>query len=445
MMALDSLLSALAVSPCEKREQAEGQNLAQDWERRGKRFLVLVAAGLGMSLLAGCALMHPVASVSSPTAQTVIATATLSPSATLTPAPTFTPTHSPTATSLPTSTPTSTSTPDPEVLATFSGDGSLVHNLAFSADGAFLAAGLESGEIYLWQVATGQRRQDLAGGPAPFRQMLFSPDGSRLAIVDADWTTYLWEWESGVLLARYPAVDSLMPEIAFTPQNELAAFGIVDERTAVVWWSSGAEPLSILTMDKDMLLKSAALSPDGKTFAIGRSDGGIELHRGTDGKYLFTIPAHADWVLDMDFSADGKLLASTSLSFDPTVKIWRVGDGALMGTPEKEKWDFGSVAFSPDGSLLASFSSYGTRLWGVRDHRLRAEFPAAGIFSPDSRLFATLGAEAVTLWDTAGQVKQVRPGKGVTQIAFSPDGAALALGMDSGEVVLWKIGADPAP
>jgi WD40 repeat protein len=242
-----------------------------------------------------------------------------------------------------------------------------------------------------------------------------------------------------VVLAEYPAPDGFVPEIAFTPQNELAVFGIVDERTAVLWRSSHAEPLSILTMDKDMLLKSAALSPDAKTLTIGRSDGGIELHRTSDGARLFTIQAHSDWVLDMAFSPDGKLLASTSLSFDPTVKIWRVSNGVWVGTPENKKWDFGAVSFSPEGSLLASFSTYGTRLWGVGDLRLRAEIPAWGVLSGDGRLFAALTEATVAVWDTGGLLKQTHPRDAATSLEFSPDGAALALGMGTGQVVLWQI------
>jgi WD40 repeat protein len=43
---------------------------------------------------------------------------------------------------------------------------------------------------------------------------------------------------------------------------------------------------------------------------------------------------------------------------DRTVKLWRVADGALLRTLEGHAGSVNSVAFSPDGSLLASGSGY---------------------------------------------------------------------------------------
>jgi WD40 repeat protein len=64
-------------------------------------------------------------------------------------------------------------------------------------------------------------------------------------------------------------------------------------------------------------------------------------------------PATPDWVLSVAFSPDGRLLASGSWD-DGTIKLWDVATGSLVRTLSGHTGAVNSVAFSPDGRLLAS-------------------------------------------------------------------------------------------
>ncbi|MHC1592864.1 MAG: WD40 repeat domain-containing protein, partial [Methermicoccaceae archaeon] len=76
-----------------------------------------------------------------------------------------------------------------------------------------------------------------------------------------------------------------------------------------------------------------------------------------------TLEGHSDTVRSVAFSPDGKLVASGSN--DGTVKLWNVSTRGYVATLEFNGPVL-SVAFSPDGKLLASGSDDRTvKLWNV--------------------------------------------------------------------------------
>ena len=77
---------------------------------------------------------------------------------------------------------------------------------------------------------------------------------------------------------------------------------------------------------------------------------------------LQILEGHTRWVTSVAFSPDGALLASASR--DNTVRVWDAATGAAVKTLEGHTQEVMSVAFSPDGALLASASWDNTvRVW----------------------------------------------------------------------------------
>jgi WD domain, G-beta repeat/WD40-like Beta Propeller Repeat len=205
-------------------------------------------------------------------------------------------------------------------------------------------------------------------------------------------------------------------------------------------------------------IDAVAVSPDGKTIATGGwQDHTIRLWDAATGQERVKIPlptpnGHNYGNVPLAFSPDGTLLASGSADRANTVLfVWDTATGKQVCQAEPFSGPNGSLAFSPDGRTLAVGDDAAVRLLDPRTGEERGRLSdegAAGTavaFSPDGRVLAAGGGgerPAVRLWEVASGKPFTRVeghGDRVSAAAFSPDGRTLATTSRDTTVLVWDV------
>ena len=216
--------------------------------------------------------------------------------------------------------------------------------IRFSPDGKWLAIQNAGGNIKLLEVNNWEMipvSMDVSGSD---RIMLFSPDSKIIAATSGDAGSAtelkLWKVPTGELL------HTLDLKTTMKVANQESFKSTLEPLTSVKAWQIGSGISPYKTASGPI-----AFSPDSSMITCEEVDRAPGVNRlkiwdVTSGKEVHTLTGHADSIRSVAFSPNGKVLAS--VSWDRTLRLWNPKTGVELATLiplAEDDW----VIFTPDG------------------------------------------------------------------------------------------------
>jgi RNA polymerase sigma factor (sigma-70 family) len=336
--------------------------------------------------------------------------------------------------------------------------------LAWAPDGKTLAyGGSFDGTVHLWDLQKGKEKTPRSGHTAGVFRLAFHKAGARLLSLGSD--TRVLDWDLATKTSRpLPFSGPDRPQrfsSAVTADGRLLAYASgkpMETTVHLIDISTGKEERSF-TVPADGAWR-VVISADGRHVASVSRDGILRLLHAHTRVLLWQTKLRqteegAAFGMPLVFSPDGASLAY--LGVDGVLRLFATATGKLIRKYSNSPMQIESLAWSPDSTHIA-MGGYGVpnmALWDARTGEVsrswqRRQGGSTVAYSPDGRLLASaeeyaasgMGGPAIQLWEvaTGGEVVTFRghdypPGT----LVFSPDGRRLVSGSHDSLINLWDV------
>jgi WD40 repeat protein len=343
-----------------------------------------------------------------------------------------------------------------------------VASVAFGRNGHTLASGDWNANVLIWDLQNQPLSRSLTGAAPAFADLAFSPTGKVLALANSDQTIQLWDTGAWQPIGQpIEAQDQRTHVLVFSPDGKVLATGGADNLVHL-WDATTGKPIGG-ALTAASIVECLSFSPDGKWLAAAGADDRLAVWNATTREEVlarqYAPPLSAD-PFDIDID---KEIASVGFSPDSSTLYFSKGSGLTFFLPVADvssgsdsgtrqiKWTMGSSmnqilsAMSPDGKTIALANTMDIRMYDVSTLQTIG-LPMYGhtdsitslAFTPDGKLLASGSQDGtVRLWDPAtGQAvgsPLTGPAKWVERLDISPDGKWVAAVSADGKTYVWDL------
>lgn len=321
--------------------------------------------------------------------------------------------------------------------------GVSVDSIAFCADGQFLAAGGQDGQVKIWQFHPEEPKQTdrshYHDTPISTSEQAYKGDGYNKTIVD----------QPIILSPVYMGVNGWIEHLAWNPSRHQLAFSL--GRSVQIWDADIGEMTATLNFEASSVL-GLQWRPDGQYLAVC-GHRGVKVWNAQnwdEPPYLLDIRAAS---IAIAWSPNGHYLASGNMDRTLTVLEWNKPDPWVMrGFSSKIRTvTWSEPLSSTEAPLLAASCAQSITVWEKQADEsvgwdaqvleLHEGIVQALAFQPGTFLLASAAADGyVCLWQDAEQVAQILEGtpSGFSHLAWHPQSQKLAGGGQNGELFIWS-------
>jgi len=324
---------------------------------------------------------------------------------------------------------------------------------AFSSDEKFMATGFENGAINVYDLSN-QKPVLSIDNLFAISAIKFSMDNRFLYVSTNNSDVNIIDLANGKQLSNLSNVAGVSLLDVSSDGNYVLSGGAA---SSAFLWSAADERILMAFNQLGASVSSLAFSPDNQHVAVGMVDGRIRYYQIPDAahmtavqKPLFEVKEHNGAVTSLTFLPDGKSLASTS--WQNSLVLLDTDQGTVINAIKEDTTPIARVQFSDDGKWLAAGNVKNlVSVWEVNQSRkaysLDGYLPADTVFSPDNQ-YLLVAVDPKNSWEngtlkvvdlSSGKVIQELVGyKPGWKVRFSPDMSMLVAG-DIVNAIVWDV------